>query len=99
MVGRVDLHGGADLRAIPNVHLDHIEDHAVEVEKHARSKPYVEAIVAEERGADLRAFADVTKSLEQELPAAGRRRRVVAREPVRRRCELGLDFRIAGAIE
>ena len=55
MVGGVDLDGRADLRAVPNGHLNHIENNTVEIEECARPEPDIEAVITEERRADFRA--------------------------------------------
>ncbi len=58
MIGRQDLHGGADLRAVADADRDDIEDHTVEVEKDAGAEADVEAVVAVKRRPDHRTVAD-----------------------------------------
>ena len=58
MVGREDLHPRPDLSEITNGDLDHVRDHAVEVQKHAHAQADVEALVAVKRWPDHRALPD-----------------------------------------
>ena len=50
VVGREYLHRRPDLRAVADRDLHHVEDHAVEVQEHARAD--VEAVVTVERRPD-----------------------------------------------
>jgi len=75
MIGRVDLDGWTDLRPIPDGDLDHIEDHAIEVEERVRPQANVEAIVAMERRADDGALSDLAEAFgEQCAPLAASER-------------------------
>ena len=87
VVGRVDLHRGADLRAVADLHAHHVEDHAVEIEEHAAAQMHVEAVVAMEGRPDLAAFARGAQSLGEQGVALRRRHAqcgVVANEPFAR---------------
>ena len=61
VVGGVDLRRGPDLGAVADDNFDHVEDDAVEVEKHPVAEPDVVAVVAEERRADHGAGADMAE--------------------------------------
>jgi len=57
MVGGVDLHGGADLRAVADGDRYDVKDYAVEVQEDTLTKADVAAIIAEERRPNFRAVA------------------------------------------
>src|SRR5437660_12263271 len=61
VVGGVDLRRGPDLGAVADNNFDHVEDDAVEVEKHLVAEPDVVAVVAKERRADHGAGADTAE--------------------------------------
>jgi hypothetical protein len=72
MVGRIDLHGRADLRPLANLNLDDIEDDAIEVEKCTCPELDVGAIIAKEGRTNLCAGPDAAEAFKQELAARGR---------------------------
>ncbi len=102
MVGGVELHRRPDLRAGADVHLDHIENHTVEIEKGAFAQVDVVAVVAVERRPDHRTGTDRGQPLGQQRPALVRRgcqRCVVAHHPGLGRGLVGEDFRVAWVVQ
>src|SRR5438270_655770 len=65
MVGRKDLHPRPDLRAVSDGDLHDIEDHAVEVQKHASTEANVEAEVAMEWRPDNGAVSDSGEAFDE----------------------------------
>jgi hypothetical protein len=85
MIGRVDLDSWADLRPFPNTDLDHIKNHAVEIDEDIGSQANVETIVTVERRADNGPFADLAETLgKQRVPLIARQseRCVIANKPI-----------------
>jgi hypothetical protein len=102
MVGGVDLHGWSDLGAGADLDGDDVEDDAVEVEKDVLPQANVVAVVAEEWRPDDGAVSDRGEQLAQKLPplvGGSGRGCVVTRHPCLGPRRVGLQFRVAGAIE
>jgi hypothetical protein len=99
MVGGVDLDCWPDLRPVTDRHFDHVEDHAVEVEEHARADRDIEPVVAEERRPDFGVLADTAQPLEQKRTALVRQGHVVPAQPLRCCGSVGLDLWNIGAIQ
>jgi len=49
VIGRKDLNSRSDLRLVTDRDLHYVEDHAVEIQEHARAQTDVETIIAIER--------------------------------------------------
>ncbi|MNH21207.1 hypothetical protein D3C79_810060 [compost metagenome] len=102
MVGGVDLHVGADLTVVADTHRHHVEDHAVEVHERITANADVVAVVAIERRANHRAFANLAKVLHKQPVACVVEQFdtvVVAVHPVLVGDLLGLQFRAASMVE
>jgi hypothetical protein len=66
MIGRVDLDSWTDLRPLSNSDLNHVKDHAIEVEEDIRSQANVETIITVERWADNGPLAYLPEALGKE---------------------------------
>ena len=85
MIGRQNLNAGSDLRCIPYGHPDHIEDHAVEIQKHAAAQMDIISIVAVEWRSYRGRIPERTQALAQQRLSLRRQRAVEALHPVRGR--------------
>ena len=98
MIGRVDLDSWTNLRPLSNSDLDHIKDHAIEVEEDIRSQANVETIVTVERWADNGPLADLPEALDKQnapFVAPQSKRCVIANKPILRRRLIRLNLRCA----
>lgn len=102
MVGSVELHGRPHLRAIADVHFADIQNHAIEVEEHARAQTDVVPVIALKRRPDHPARTHLGQPLDQQcmrlrewLRAGG----VVAHHPFRSRRLIGLQLCVGGVVE
>src|SRR6516164_5960469 len=102
MIGGVYLDRWADLGAVTDLHLRHVQYHAIEVEKDARTEADVETVVAMKGRSDHGAIADCRQALQQQrssFSGRGIESCIVARKPALGCRQIGLQFGIGGVVQ
>lgn len=96
---RINWHGRTNLDALPDHHLAHIEDYAVEIQDDAPAQLDVVAIVAVEGCAQVEIFSHRYQMLSQQRGAFVGMALVVESQPELILEEIGLQVRVVGRAE